>query len=156
MFEQGVNQNADTLRSMFVVHKRVSLDASHDGKTRQEFADECDINVLLAAYERNGVLNHYNSSEPAYFDVTNVPDLQESLDIVARAEMAFMTLSAKVRAEFENDPVKFVAYAEDPANLERMREWKLAPPAPVEPGPVQVALSDAQVDSIAGRPPKAP
>lgn len=142
-WEQGVNTNADNLRSVYVMHKRVQLDASEGGKTRQEFADECDINVLLARYEKHGVLNHFNAGRPEYFDASNVPDLQSALDIVAKAEQAFMTLPAKVRAEFENDPVRFVAYAEDPANLERMREWNLAPPAPVEAPPVKVEWVNA-------------
>lgn len=139
-WEQGVNTSADNLRSVYVLHKRVTLDASHDGKTRQEFADECDINVLLAQYERTGVLSHINQGAPDYFDATDVPDLQRSLDIVHKAEQAFMTLPAKVRAEFENDPIKFVQYAENPENLERLREWKLAPPAPVEDPPVRVEV----------------
>lgn len=139
-WEQGVNTAADNLRSVYVLHKRVTLDASKDGKTRQEFADECDINVLLAQYEKTGVLSHFNQGQPDYFDATSVPDLQESLDIVRRAEQAFMTLPAKVRAEFENDPLKFVAFAEKPDNLEQMRAWNLAPPIPQEDPPVRVEV----------------
>lgn len=139
-WEQGVNTNADNLRSAFVLRERVTLDASHDGRTRQEFADECDINVLLASYEKTGVLNHYNATRPDYLDVSEVPDLQSALEIVEKARTAFMTLPAKVRAEFENDPVKWMDYAQDPANLEQMRLWGLAKPQEEPAPPVEVKV----------------
>lgn len=141
-WEQGVNTNADNLRSMYVLRERVTLDASHDGKTRQEFADECDINVLLATYETSGVLNHYNAAQPAYLDVTDVPDLQTSLEIVEKARIAFMTLPARARAEFDNDPVKFMQFAQDEANRPRMEEWGLLKPKDPEPAPVRVEVTN--------------
>lgn len=132
MRRQGMNSNGEVMQSNYVEHDPVGLDASHDGCTRQEFADECDINVLMERYERTGVINHYNAKPPAYLDVTEVPDLHSALAVMDEAQAAFMTLSAKVRREFDNDPLQFVEFASDPANLEQMREWGLAPPAPVE------------------------
>lgn len=132
MFEQGLNSNGEPMRNVFVRHAKVALDASGDGRTRQEFADECDINILLARYEKSGVLNHYNAAAPDYFDASEMPDLQTAITAMREAERAFMTLPASVRREFDNDAVKFVDYAQNPDNLERMREWGLAPPLPVE------------------------
>lgn len=132
MWRQGVNGNGEPLRGVFVEHEHEGIDASGDGRTRQEFADECDINILMARYEKHGVLNHYNAAEPAFFDASNVPDLQEAITAMRDAERAFMTLPASVRREFDNDAVKFVEYAQDAENLPRMREWGLAPPEPVE------------------------
>lgn len=132
MQKQGLNANGEPLRSVYVEHLEVVSLCSEDGRTRQEFADECDINVLMARYEKHGVLNHYNAAAPEYFDASEVPDLQTAITAMREAERAFMTLPATVRREFDNDAVKFVAYAQDPENLERMREWGLAPPLPVE------------------------
>ncbi|WNK13487.1 MAG: internal scaffolding protein [Microvirus sp.] len=140
VYRQGTNGDGEVLSSVYVEHDPVDIDCSQDGRTRQEFADECDINVLMQRYETTGVLNAFNMREPQYLDVSDVPDLQASLAMVAAAETAFMTLPAKVRREFDNDPVKFVAFAQDPANLEQMREWDLAPPAPVGP-PVAAAAA---------------
>lgn len=128
MIRQGVNSNGEVLRSAFVEHEKVPAPHADDGMTRQEFADECDINVLMARYEKTGVLNHFNARQPQYLDVSEVPDLATSLLYLQEAETAFMRLPAAVRKEFDNDPVKFVDFASDPENLSRMREWGLAAP----------------------------
>lgn len=108
--------------------------------TRQEFADECDINKLMAQYEKTGILPTVNGREPQYIDVSNVPDLAEAHRILQEATASFMSLPATVRRDFDNDPIKFINFAEDPENLEKLREWKLAPPAPVEPPPQKVEI----------------
>lgn len=131
MLVQGLNSNGELIRDVYVEHAPVDLFCPDDGMARQEFADECDINVLMSRYERTGVLNHYNAGAPQYLDVTDVPDLARSFEILDAAETAFMRLPATVRREFGNDPIRFVEYASDPANVGRMREWGLAAPAPV-------------------------
>lgn len=99
---------------------------------RQEFAEECDINGIMERYERTGVITHYSERAPEYLDLTDAPDLMTAMDVMQKAETAFMALPAKVRREFENDAVKFVEFASDASNLDKMREWGLAPPAVVE------------------------
>jgi len=108
--------------------------------TRQEFAAECDINNLMAQYEKTGFLTNVNPMEPRYLDVSNVPDLMQAHDILQTATAGFMSLPATVRRDFDNDPLKFIAFAENPDNVEKMREWKLAPPAPVPPPPQKVEV----------------
>ncbi|QCS36307.1 minor capsid protein [Capybara microvirus Cap1_SP_228] len=138
---QGFNDSGVEMRGSYVmVETDYSTDCSCDGMTRQEFADECDINVLMSRYEKSGVLNHYNGAEAAYLDLSDVPDLATAFDIFEKANTAFMSLPAAVRREFENDPVRFADFAADPANVDKMREWKLAAPAPVEPGPTKVEI----------------
>lgn len=137
---QGTNAVGEVYGAPYDQHERVQLDASFDGRTRQEFADECDINILMARYEKSGVLTHYSRTEGAYFDASDVPDLANALAIVAHAEEAFMRLPAAARREFDNDAVKFVDYAQDPANLPRMREWGLAPPEEVPDPPMRVEV----------------
>lgn len=100
--------------------------------TRQEFADECDINVIMAQYERTGVISHVSQREPMYLDLTGMPDFREYMFMMAEAEKAFMSLPAKVRKDFDNDPRNFVDFAAKPENLDKMREYGLAPPKPVE------------------------
>lgn len=108
--------------------------------TRQEFADECDINVLMLRYEATGVISHVNRAQPVYMDLTQVPDLRGALDVMREATLAFNSLPAKVRREFDYDPQKFVDYAQDPANLGKMREWGLAPPPAELPPPLRVEV----------------
>lgn len=120
---------------------RYATPAGDDGMTRQEFADECNINVLLAKYETTGTLSHFNNGVPQYLDLGDgVPDLARSLELVAAAGEAFMRLPAVTRREFDNDPVKFVEFAENPANLGKMREWGLAPPEKAPDPPMRVEV----------------
>lgn len=100
---------------------------------RQEFADECDINVIMARYEKTGVITHVADRAPIYVDLTVVPsDLMTAMSVLNTAEEGFMTLPAKIRREFDNDPMKFVEFATKAENLDQMRTWGLAPPAPAE------------------------
>lgn len=145
---QGWDSTGEIYSSAYAVIERdpalnpaIYLDCSVEPSlTRQEFAEECDINNIMARYETTGSLGHLNKSEPAYLDLTDLPDLQGSLSILADATAAFMRLPATVRREFENDAVKFCDYAQNPENLERMREWGLAPPAPTKPEPQEVRV----------------
>lgn len=146
MRTQGCNANGEPMSCVYVEHIRVYAPYADDGLTRQEFADECDINVLMAGYERTGVLNHFNGLQPQYFDASDVPDLQRAHDVTQAAQAAFMTLSAAVRKEFDNDPIRWASYAADPANVDQMRKWGLASPAPVDPPPMRVEVVPAPAE----------
>lgn len=140
MFQQGVNSNGEPLRDFEVKHdpREFGIDCSRDGMCRQEFAPECDINVLLAKYDVVSPLAA--GREGMFVDWSNLPDLQEHHAIMQAASEAFMRLPAVTRREFDNDPVKFVAFAEDSKNLEQMRSWGLAPAAEKPADPVKVEL----------------
>lgn len=121
-------------------------------RTRQEFVDECDVNLIMARYEKGGILP-YHGEEPQYLDLADAPkDLMSAMDTIINAEIAFMTLPAIVRKEFDNDPMRFVEFAHKPENLDKMREWRLAPPAPPKEPP---ALGSAE-NPIYTAPPKKP
>lgn len=107
---------------------------SEPSLTRQEFADECDINSIMARYNAHVVGGPGNlpPRDPQYIDFTEMPqDLMGYLHFMQETENAFMSLPAIVRKEFDNDPHRFVEYASDPASLDQMRSWGLAPPAKV-------------------------
>lgn len=108
----------------------VLADIGGPSMTRQEFADECDVNLLMKRYDVvGGGMPPAPGSVPMYIDFTSKPDnLMDALAMMKSAETAFMTLPASVRKEFDNDPLRFVEYAENEANLPRMREWGLAEP----------------------------
>lgn len=126
--------------SSYVPHLKVVSTPSGESRTRQEFADECDINSIMARFEKHKVLTHVNRSQGKYLDVSETPDLATALSVLADAETAFMSLPARVRAEFANDPISFVEFAQNVDNRERMREWGLlAPEKPVE-APMKVEV----------------
>lgn len=92
--------------------------------TKQSFKDECDINNIMARFERSGLLDFVNQNEARYGDATSL-DYQDAMLVVANANSMFEEMPAKQRAFFKNDPAAFLAFMEDPANLEKSYELGL-------------------------------
>lgn len=113
--------------------------------TRQEFAEECDINTLMARYD-NAIAGGPNMLPPPpdamhYIDWSSAPStLLEYMDMMQVATDAFMKLPAVVRKEFDNDAVQFADFASDPENLPQMRTWGLAAPEKAKDEPMQVRI----------------
>lgn len=121
-------------------------------RTSQEFAAECDVNVIMAQYAKTGVLPRYGEVEPVYIDWSEPTNFMDAMNLSIKAEAEFMRLPAAVRKEFDNDPRKFVAYAErsgsDPSVNKRMVEWGLAAPPPLPDAPMRVEV----VNQASGEP----
>lgn len=113
-------------------HDRVTIDCSADGQTRQEFADECDINVLMRRYETTGLMPG-DASLMNYGDFTELPDFMTAMNTVARANEAFAALPATVRRRFGNDPGEFVEFVSNPENISEVRKLGLAADVPPVP-----------------------
>lgn len=127
--------------SAYVEHEPVDFNCGPDpSMTDQSFGEECDINNLMARYQKTGLLPQHPGQEMRYLDLTDMPSFQDAMDMMLRAEEAFMALPAVVRREFDNDPGKFVGFAEDPENLGKLREWGLAPPEKVPEPPMRVEV----------------
>lgn len=118
--------------SAFRSHDRVEYDdLDLPSRTKQEFADECDVNKLMKRYERTGLLPQYNLDRQAqYLDLTEIPDFHTAMQMLVEADHAFMRLPANVRREFDNSASDFVEFAQKPENIGKLREWGLAPPLP--------------------------
>lgn len=100
----------------------------------QAAKEETDINVIIKKYLLTGETPELRQG--IYADVSELTDLAEALRQVQEAQEAFMMLPADVRRYFDNDPVKLVAFAQDPANLDKAIELGLAPRKPVsDPSP---------------------
>lgn len=80
------------------------------GRTKQSFKDECDINFIMARYERTGVLPDASRLELARYADMSGFDFQDAMMLVAGAKSAFMELPAELRAQFDNDPGKLVHF----------------------------------------------
>lgn len=113
-------------------HDRVTIDCSEDGQTRQEFADECDINVLMRRYETTGIMPG-DASLMQYGDFTQLPDFMTAMNTVARANEAFAALPAAVRRRFGNDPAEYVEFVSNPENIDEVRKLGLAAEVPAKP-----------------------
>lgn len=108
--------------------------------TQQHMAPACDINNIMAKYQRTGAIDHATKYEGRYFDVPAI-DYQEALEQIRTANGMFAELPATLRAEFNHDPATFLSFIQsDPSrdDLERLGlvprvEPDLAPAPPSEP-----------------------
>lgn len=97
-----------------------------EGKTLQQFRDECDVNLIVKRYgdprlfeeamkAQNAIANITNP--PKYGDFSELPDLQQAMQAVKEAEAMFMSLPSDVRSRFDNDPVKLAEFVQHEKNI---------------------------------------
>lgn len=101
---------------------------TEDSLTNQSDAQEADINILVKKFGITGQLPQVTGLQPLYGDFTSADDYRTSLDKINAAKEAFQAIPAHIRKQFDNDPAKFIQFASDEKNIEKLREWKLAPP----------------------------
>lgn len=118
-------------------------------KTSQEFAAESDVNNIMARYLKTGTVPMFVDRTLLDGDMHEM-SYHEMMNSVADANSAFAALPAQVRAEFENDPAKFVAFALDEDNIPQLREWGMLSPEAIER---LDAAEAARVAAAAEKPP---
>lgn len=92
------------------------LDCSGEpSKTQQSFAEESDINTIVRRFGLTGELPN-GIAMPRSGDFTDVEDFQTAMNLIKAAEAAFLEIPAEVRARFDHDPGKVMAFMEDPGN----------------------------------------
>lgn len=99
------------------------------GRTQQQFRDECDINEIVRRFGLTGELPE-NLRLPQSGDFAHVTDFKSALDAVRAAEAGFMELPGELRARFENDPGRLIAFLDDDRNIEEARRLGLVRPKP--------------------------
>lgn len=104
--------------------------------TKQEFVDQCNVNKIIKEFTITGQITHISAkaAQGAFIDLPAGLDYQNSLNIMIKAEEAFMALPAAVRDRFGNDPAAFLEFMSDPENGDEMIKMGLRPAKrPVEP-----------------------
>lgn len=118
--------------------------------TKQEFKDECDINILMARYLATGDMPLLNDRAPQYLDVSEGFNFADMQDEVLAAKALFGELPSVLRERFANDPARFIDYCGDPENHPEMIKLgllkkPLASPAPAVGGAGLPASGSAPV-----------
>lgn len=103
------------------------LECKDKSLAQQHMKDECDINVLMDRFVVKKAIPQLEMP-PLQGDFENVPTYQEALNMMVAANRSFMSMDAKIRARFENDPGKFVEYASNPENVQELRKWGFTSP----------------------------
>lgn len=115
--------------------KRVSSDCGGESRTKPSFAAECEINNILAKYNRTGLLDHANRYQGQYGDFCVNTDYHAACNAVIEAQDMFMSMPAKIRSKFDNDPGQFLEFAQDPNNAEALIDLGLATRVSASPEP---------------------
>lgn len=96
---------------------------AEEGKTRQEFKAESDINTLMKRGESAIVPNLRDGG--FFADVSQIGDLHDCLEKVRLANDVFAALPPGVRAAFDNEPAKFTKAFDNPEGIAKLRELKV-------------------------------
>lgn len=126
----------------------VGLKCDEPSLTKQSESDACDINKIMARYEKDGVLRHVSENAPFYADVSQVPDYQAALEVVQKADELFMSMPAELRAKFDNDPQVYFDFVSNPANKAELEKLGLVN-VPVVEAPVKVEVVN-QPQTVSG------
>ena len=105
---------------------RVSLDTGKESFVQQSMKNDCDINHILKRYEKDKAITHLNRYGGRYEDVTGVVGYHEAQNAVVKANEMFLTLPARVRDRFHNDPGLFLEFATNPQNVDELVTMGLA------------------------------
>lgn len=78
-----------------------------EGRTKQEFKDECDINFIMKKYQKTGLMDFVNKYAPHYGEIPAV-DYHQACNLVIEARAMFDDMPSSLRKKFDNDPQKFL------------------------------------------------
>lgn len=120
--------------------ERHQIHFADESRTKQSEAESCEINNIMAKYERTGLIEHAREGG-TYENLPEPMEYQDALNRVMEAQQSFDLLPAAARKEFGNDPAQFLAFVDDPENVQRMAELGLLnePPQPPAVDPLPVA-----------------
>ncbi len=113
---------------------RVAKHFTGPSLAKQSFQNECDINTIMRKFEKNGLIDHLNTYNGEYGNFIPFADYHTSLNTILAADEAFASIPSSIRTRFDNDPAKFLEFAQNQNNLDQMIEMGLAPPRPREDG----------------------
>lgn len=105
-----------------------------DGKpvyfTQQNHKKECDVNLIIAKYDKTGLIQHVQKLEGRYGDVTGV-DFRKAQDLYINAQRMFENLPVHIKKRFRQNAGDFLEFMENPDNREEAiqlglikKEWK--------------------------------
>ncbi len=93
-------------------------------RTKQSFADECEINNIMAKFQQTGVINHAAKHQATYGQADGTT-FQEAMNIVIDAQEAFSDLPSSLRSRFGNDPAAYLNFVSNEENYPEMERLGL-------------------------------
>lgn len=97
-----------------------------DSRTEQSHKSVVNVNTIMAKYKKTGLFPQ-RTTVPTYGDFTGYDDFHQTQNRVAEARSNFMTLPARIRKMFDNDPGKLLEFVLDADNRSEAIEMGLLP-----------------------------
>lgn len=144
-----VDQNGVCLESVYMrtpysydrkaASDETALVCADVSRAQQQFKEECDINTIVRRFGLTGELPK-DVAMPESGDFTDVVDYKTAMDMIRKADEAFMQMPSAVRDRFQNDPQRFLEFSSDPNNYDEARKLGLLKPPREAPKPVEVRV----------------
>lgn len=116
------------------------------GRTKQSFRKECDINVIIARFQKTGLMDHVRSNPGVFADVSKIPDFAGMVSTIRFAKESFEQLPPGLRKRFHDDPGELISFMADRDNIPEAIKLGLLPPKVEE---AVKALDGALVEPVA-------
>ncbi len=125
-----------------------------DGRTKQSFKNETDVNAIIEKHTRMGTLSHLEQWGGNYGDWGDF-NFQDAQNQIASANSMFEQLPSGVRNQFNNSPEQFLKFVNDPDNKDELAK-KL--PELAAPGHMPLPQNKDKIDPepVADQPQDAP
>jgi len=108
---------------------------------QQQFADDVDINTIVQRFGLTGELPN-GIAMPVSGDFTKVVDFQTAMQLIRQSEEAFAELPAEMRAKFDNDPARLIAFLDDERNRDKAIEYGIIAKPPEQTRDVVQAVDE--------------
>jgi len=104
------------------------------GLTKQSMAKDTDINLIMAKYQRTGLVSFVNENQGEYMEAPEM-DFHQAIDYIAKSKELFEEMPSNLRKRFNNDPGEFLDFVHDANNADEMVKLGLAKRTPEVPSP---------------------
>jgi len=132
--------------SRYDLPPQVSITCPEPTLAQQHFADEVNINSIIAKYNATGYLvdpTVATSRMPQYGDFAAVADYHSAQTAIATANQNFDMLPSGIRKRFNNDPAELLQFLEKEENRNEALTLGLINPLPDVVIPDGNAIPDA-------------
>ena len=123
---------------------RCFFETTGESLTQQHFKEETEINNILRAHDRNGVIEHIHRGNAIYGDFSEITDFSDAIEQIKEAQAEFLTIPSGIREKFKNDAGEFFKFASNPDNHKQMVEMGLANPDKSTAMPVEHESSSVE------------
>jgi phage internal scaffolding protein len=141
----------DSFRTQFQRVRSV-FHSDKPSETKQEFKNECDINLLVKKMDAglditpSSIARGKSRRMPQFGDFSQFFDFREMNDKINNAREQFEALPAEIRERFHNDPASLIAAIEDPNRRDEMEKLGFVIPKKVESEVIKPVDGSIKVD----------